>query len=58
MTDLIKNCIICVSGLAIIGCFITINKLEDNHKLYVKNITLETRLSKLEAFINTLELSE
>lgn len=54
MSDLIKNCIICVSGLAIIGCFITINKMEDNHKLYVKNITLETRLSKLEDKNNKL----
>ena len=54
MSDIIKNCIICVSGIALIGCFITINKIEDNHKLYFENITLETQLSKLEEQNNQL----
>lgn len=54
MTDLLKNCIICASGIALIGCFITINKIEHNHKIYFKNIILETKLSKLEEQNNQL----
>jgi hypothetical protein len=54
MTDLLKNCIICVSGIALIGCFITINKIEQNHKIYLKNIILEIKLSKLEEQNNQL----
>ncbi len=54
MTDLIKNCIICVGGIALIGCFISINKFEQNHNLYKKNILLESRLSGLEDKNNQL----
>jgi hypothetical protein len=54
MTDIIKNCIICASGFALIGCFITINKIEHNHKIYFKNIILETQLSRLEEQNNQL----
>ncbi len=54
MTDLLKNCIICASGIALIGCFITINKIEQNNKIYFKNIILETKLSKLEEQNNQL----
>ncbi len=54
MTDFIKNCIIFVGGIGLIGCFISINKFEQNHYLYKKNILLESRLSGLEEKNNQL----